>query len=56
MKNVDGGDVKQGSLGDCWIMAALTAMANTGMGVKQTCVAYDTSKLVHPRWTRFEPR
>ncbi|KAH7329494.1 hypothetical protein B0I35DRAFT_46084 [Stachybotrys elegans] len=42
MKNVNGGDVKQGSLGDCWIMAALTALANAEEGIKRTCVAYNT--------------
>jgi flagellar biosynthesis GTPase FlhF len=42
MEKLDGGDVKQGSLGDCWIMAALTAMANTTQGIKRACVAYNT--------------
>ena len=47
MEKLDGGDVKQGSLGDCWIMAALTAMANTEQGIKRACVAHNTSKLLH---------
>ncbi|RSL41421.1 hypothetical protein CEP53_012765 [Fusarium sp. AF-6] len=42
MKNVDGGDVKQGSLGDCWIMAGLTALSNVPDGLKRICVAYNT--------------
>ncbi|KND86974.1 Calpain-9 [Tolypocladium ophioglossoides CBS 100239] len=42
MQQVDGGDVKQRSLGGCWIMAGLTAMANVEEGIKRTCVAYDT--------------
>ncbi|KAI9166515.1 Calpain-9 [Paramyrothecium foliicola] len=42
MKEVNGGDVKQGSLGDCWIISALTAMSNTEQGIKRTCVAYNT--------------
>ncbi|KAF4462584.1 hypothetical protein FALBO_10605 [Fusarium albosuccineum] len=42
MKEVNGGDVKQGSLGDCWIMAALTALANVPDGLRRMCVAYDT--------------
>ncbi|PNY29789.1 Calpain-9 [Tolypocladium capitatum] len=42
MQQIDGGDVKQGSIGDCWIMAALTAMANVQDGIKRTCVAYNT--------------
>jgi hypothetical protein len=43
MKDVSGGDVKQGNLGDCWIMAGLTALSNVDEGVKRLCVAYDTS-------------
>lgn len=42
LRQISGGDVKQGSLGDCWIMAGLTAMANVEDGVKRSCVAYDT--------------
>ncbi|KJZ76472.1 hypothetical protein HIM_04201 [Hirsutella minnesotensis 3608] len=42
MGTVNGGDVKQGSLGDCWLMAGLTAMANVEQGLKRSCVAYDT--------------
>lgn len=46
MKNVTPGDVKQGSLGDCWIMAGLTSMANLEDGIKRICVAHDTSTLI----------
>ncbi|KAM5354596.1 hypothetical protein ACJ41O_001243 [Fusarium nematophilum] len=42
MKDINGGDVKQGSLGDCWLMAGLTALANAPDGLKRICVAYDT--------------
>ncbi|GKT47566.1 calpain-9 [Colletotrichum spaethianum] len=42
MKNVNGGDVKQGSLGDCWLMATLTALANVEGGIERICVEYDT--------------
>ncbi|OAQ89474.1 calpain-like protein [Purpureocillium lilacinum] len=42
MRDLNGADVKQGGLGDCWIMAGMTAMANVEEGVKRTCVAYDT--------------
>ncbi|KAL7953296.1 hypothetical protein V8C34DRAFT_61948 [Trichoderma compactum] len=42
MGNVDGSDVKQGGLGDCWLMSSLTALASVEDGVKRCCVAYDT--------------
>ncbi|KAK1573117.1 calpain family cysteine protease [Colletotrichum navitas] len=42
MKNINGGDVKQGSLGDCWLMATMTALANVEGGIERTCVEYDT--------------
>ena len=45
MENVNGGEVKQGSLGDCWIMAGLTALANVPGGLERVCVAHNTSKL-----------
>lgn len=35
-------DVKQGSLGDCWLMASLTALANMDVGIQRICVEYDT--------------
>ncbi|KAF4511548.1 hypothetical protein G6O67_003331 [Ophiocordyceps sinensis] len=41
VKEFNGGDVKQGSLGDCWMMAGLTAMANVQGGIRRLCVAYD---------------
>ena len=37
-------DVKQGSLGDCWLMASLTALANMDVGIQRICVEYNTSK------------
>ncbi|OLN87462.1 Calpain-9 [Colletotrichum chlorophyti] len=42
LKNISGGDVKQGSLGDCWLMATLTALANVEGGIERICVEYDT--------------
>ncbi|KAH6949041.1 hypothetical protein BKA56DRAFT_716313 [Ilyonectria sp. MPI-CAGE-AT-0026] len=42
MKVVDGGDLKQGGLGDCWIMSSLTALASVEDGIKRLCVAHDT--------------
>ncbi|KAI3534056.1 calpain family cysteine protease [Colletotrichum abscissum] len=42
LKNVNGGDVKQGSLGNCWLMASLTALANVEGGIQRICVEYDT--------------
>ncbi|KAF5500414.1 Calpain-D [Colletotrichum siamense] len=42
MKNLNGGDVKQGSLGDCWLMASLTALASVEGGIEKICVEYDT--------------
>ena len=47
MKTITGSDVKQGSLGDCWFMASLTALAGVEDAIKRTCVEYDTSKLTH---------
>jgi len=38
-------DVKQGNLGDCWLMASLTALVNMEVGIRRICVEYDTSKL-----------
>jgi hypothetical protein len=37
-------DVKQGNLGDCWLMASLTALANMEVGIQRICVEYDTSE------------
>ncbi|TGO66159.1 hypothetical protein BELL_0976g00030 [Botrytis elliptica] len=35
-------DVRQGSLGDCWLMSSLTALANTKDGIQRICVEWDT--------------
>lgn len=45
-KKVSPTDVKQGSLGDCWLMASLTALANMVVGIQRICVEYDTSKSI----------
>ncbi|KAJ3453080.1 hypothetical protein MRS44_018735 [Fusarium solani] len=42
MKNVNGGDVQQGALGNCWFTGALTALGNVPDELKRICVAYDT--------------
>lgn len=42
MKNVNGSDVKQGSLGDCWIMASMSGLANVQGAIQRTCVEYNT--------------
>lgn len=44
MGELDGGDIKQGTLGDCWLMASLTALSSVEDGIKRICVAYNTSK------------
>ena len=36
-------EVKQGNLGDCWLMASLTALVNMEVGIQRICVEYDTS-------------
>lgn len=36
-------DVRQGSLGDCWLMASLTALASMENGIQRICVECDTS-------------
>ncbi|KAI9055406.1 hypothetical protein LZ554_000360 [Drepanopeziza brunnea f. sp. 'monogermtubi'] len=35
-------DVKQGRLGNCWLVAGLTALANVENGLKRICVEHDT--------------
>ncbi|KAI1376753.1 cysteine proteinase [Hypoxylon crocopeplum] len=42
MKDISPGDPKQGSLGDCWLIASLSALANVEDGIKRICVEYDT--------------
>lgn len=44
MENVLPGDIKQGNLGNCWLVASLTGLANVPDGIKRICVEYDTSK------------
>lgn len=43
MENISSSDVKQGSLGDCWIIASFSGLANVKDGIKRLCVEYDTS-------------
>ncbi|KAK1756479.1 calpain-D [Echria macrotheca] len=42
MQTISGSDVKQGSLGDCWLMASFSGLANVQDGIKRICVEYDT--------------
>ncbi|KAH8204628.1 hypothetical protein TruAng_001257 [Truncatella angustata] len=42
MENLDAGDVKQGHIGNCWLIASLSALANVEDGIKKMCVEYDT--------------
>ncbi|KAF2966294.1 hypothetical protein GQX73_g7248 [Xylaria multiplex] len=42
LKDIDGADIKQGGLGDCWFIASLSALANVEGAVKRVCVEYDT--------------
>ncbi|KAK6221530.1 hypothetical protein LQW54_001302 [Pestalotiopsis sp. IQ-011] len=42
LENLDAGDVKQGSIGNCWLIASLSALANVEGGIKRMCVEYDT--------------
>lgn len=42
MENLSGSDVKQGNLGDCWLMASFSGLANVEDGIKRICVEYDT--------------
>lgn len=37
-------DVRQGSLGNCWLMGSLTALANMEDGIQRICVEWDTSQ------------
>jgi hypothetical protein len=42
MGTTSGSDVKQGSLGNCWLMASFSGLANVPDGIKRICVEYDT--------------
>ncbi|KAI8627354.1 cysteine proteinase [Xylariaceae sp. FL1651] len=42
LKDVDGADIKQGGLGNCWFIASLSALANVEGAVQRICVEYDT--------------
>ncbi|KAK8008438.1 hypothetical protein PG991_010989 [Apiospora marii] len=42
MKEIDGSDVKQGFLGNCWLIASFSALANVENGIQRICVEYDT--------------
>ncbi|KAK4135222.1 cysteine proteinase [Trichocladium antarcticum] len=42
LANISGSDVKQGSLGDCWLVASLSGLANVKDGIPRICVEHDT--------------
>ena len=42
MANVSGSAVKHCSLGDCWLMASFSGLANVENGIQRICVEYDT--------------
>jgi hypothetical protein len=42
LASISGNDVKQGSLGDCWLMASLSGLSNVENGIQRICVEYDT--------------
>ncbi|KAL2177428.1 uncharacterized protein P884DRAFT_269811 [Thermothelomyces heterothallicus CBS 202.75] len=42
LAHVSGSDVKQGSLGDCWLMSSLSGLANVKDGIRRICVEWDT--------------
>jgi hypothetical protein len=44
MRDVNAGDVKQGSLGNCWLIGGLSTLANVKDGIQRLCVAYNTSE------------
>ncbi|KAJ4217446.1 hypothetical protein NW757_014633 [Fusarium falciforme] len=43
MERIQGGDITQGNLSDCWLMTGLVALANIPTAVKRTCVSYSTT-------------
>ena len=42
LKTISPADVLQGGLGDCWLMASLTALSQQEVGLHRICVEYDT--------------
>lgn len=42
LESVSSAEVIQGSLGNCWAVAALSALADVEDGIKRLCVEYDT--------------
>lgn len=42
LESVSSSEVIQGSLGNCWAVAALSALADVEDGIKRLCVEYDT--------------
>lgn len=46
LATISGDDVRQGNLGNCWLVAALTALANTNGGIEKICISHDASRCV----------
>lgn len=42
MREISGNDIKQGSLGDCWLIASLTALTSVPGALERLCVEYDS--------------
>lgn len=45
LESVSSAEVIQGSLGNCWAVAALSALADVDDGIRRLCVEYDTREL-----------
>lgn len=48
--DVNGSDIKQGFLGNCWLIASLSALANVKDGIRRICVEYDTREWTTVPW------
>ena len=49
LENLDAGDVKQGSIGNCWLIASLSALANVEDGIKPGATASENAGLREAR-------
>lgn len=56
LQKISPADIKQGGLGDCWLMASLTALANMQVGLQRICVEYDDSQSLHFTYRFFADR
>lgn len=44
MADLQPSDLKQGAVGNCWFIAAMSALAAAKDGISRLCVEYDTSE------------